>query len=550
MESREIKSQGVNAALAEGILEATDEGIIFVTSSKEIRYINRAAREILRCARQNDPLPHFTVLVAWLGFDPLEVSLEASGITRVPEVRPGEEPGRDTVYRRAPPRLCWQQEAAIFGVLYLVRGMPLSCAHAESSGMVLFFKDMKDMQQRQEIISESLSRACHELRTPLACIKNALDLLGSPRLGTPGEQQLRLITLAWQNVERLTSVVSKVVDLNRLETRGLDFDLEEVHVVEAVEQVVSSFEDIAREKGITLRKQVPQEHVQLLGDPNRLGQAIHHLVENAIKFTPAGGRVLVSLGEMDCTSFPERLREKAICQPREHLAEGCLLLTVADTGVGISSPYTETIFSKFTQMQRSAAETGAQGIGLGLSIVKTVVEAHGGTVWVDSDPGKGSTFRVLLPIVSRQGHLVHRVGSTLNRIQGQGSNLTLAIVKVVPVRSEVTSGSQRQEKMSEQLDRVVTAARSRVRPSSDLVDVLDPSGGLIWLLAETGKENFPALLERVRATLREQAGGRSRNIRLVWAMASYPEDGRTGEELVTAAIQAVSGPQAEVLHVL
>jgi signal transduction histidine kinase len=525
VESEVRNTQPAEAVLLRSILEATAEGIVFVNSDRTIGYINQVAREILRCSRQDVPLPTSTELTNLLGFDPLAIARE------------------DSVYP-------WQQEVTIFGVPHVVNARPVFSAPPSSGGTVLCFKDIRETERKERTIAENLSFASHELITPITAIKNALDLLSGQRLGDLNDQQSKFIRLASRNVERLNNVVTAVLDLSQLENKSLALHLEKVNLAAPVGLALATLEGLAQEKGVKLKNQLQDEYPLLLADANRLRQAIYNLVHNAIKFTPEGGNVQVSLEVVDSVTLPERIKKTVETQLPRELASESLLLTVADDGLGIPAAHVKAIFAKFHQGKEPSAEQNMRGRGLGLAIVKTVVEAHGGAVWVESEPGEGSIFRVLLPNLSREAYLIRTAEVSLERVKVMGSALTLVILKVMDVTKEVASEPQMEGEMANLLNLVMPVVQNTVRLSSDRVEILDPVRGVFCLLAEISLENAPALLQRVTSNLRKKAEQNAQilNLQLIWGMASYPKNVSTAEELVAAALKTASGTRAKVIQ--
>ena len=538
-----------DAVLLGLILDSAGEGIVFVQSEKAIGYINQAGREILRCARWNDPVPSFTELITVLGFDPLSITPKDSAAGKSMDKSLGGPSGQEPSERSSLSSLYWQQEATIFGVPYAVRGSPVFTGPSSFAGTVLCFKDLRETQKREQIISENLSFASHELLTPITAIKNALDLLSGQRFGELSEKQLRFVQLASRNIERLNNVVTAILDLSQMETRTLDLHLEEVDVLEPVERALAPLEGLAQEKGIKLKKQLQDEYPKLLADGDRLRQVVYNLVHNAIKFTPEGGNIYVSLEVVAAAKLKELLPQDDENKPKKSLDRESLLLTVADDGEGIPPAHLKSIFAKFHQGRGPSGDQSTRGRGLGLSIVKTLVEAHGGLVWVESELDQGSTFRVMLPKLSRKTYLVQTVAARLERAKIVSSTLTLVLFRVVPNSGKVRTETQDGNVMADFLQLAVETGQSTVRLKSDTVEILDSSRGVFLLLAELDPKFAPALLGRFAANLKKKAEekGLPLAMKLKWGMASYPRDVSTAAELVATAIQAVSGAEAEVI---
>jgi hypothetical protein len=277
---------------------------------------------------------------------------------------------------------------------------------------------------------------------------------------------------------------------------------------------------------------------------------VYNLVHNAIKFTPEGGNIYVGLEIVPAAKLSELLpKDDEIKPSRRSLDRESLLLTVADDGEGIPPAHLKSIFAKFHQGRGPSENQSTRGRGLGLAIVKTLVEAHGGLVWVESEAGEGSTFRVMLPKLSRKTYLVQTVAARLERVKIVSSSLTLVIFRLVPKIGKSRSQTRDGNLTVDFLQLAVETGRSTVRLKSDTVEILDSSRGVFLLLAELDPKYAPALLGRFIYNLKKQAMGKGLPLtwQLKWGMASYPGDESTAAELVATAIQAVSGADAEVI---
>ncbi len=223
--------------------------------------------------------------------------------------------------------------------------------------------------------SAFVSIVSHELRTPMTSIKgyveNLLDGLG----GALTEKQAHYLERVKHNAERLTRMTNELLDLSRIEAGRVELHLAPISVPELVSEVVESFQSIAREKAITIRQQQKEDLPVIQGDRDKLNQVLTNLVQNAIKFSPSNSEVLIEL----------RTRDKK-----------WLEVCVADHGCGIPPNELGKVFDKFYRGESVPIE--AKGAGLGLPITKSLVELHGGTIWVTSAPGAGSRFYFTLPL--------------------------------------------------------------------------------------------------------------------------------------------------------
>ncbi len=238
-------------------------------------------------------------------------------------------------------------------------------------GRVWTLRDVTETRQVDRIKDSLVATVSHELRTPLTSIVGYLELLGTGE--TPlGSEDERFVEIVRRNAARLQRMVEELLFLSRVDAGGLELEHEEIDVLEIARAALGSADPAAAAKRIALEFEGP--HVlKMSADGNRLGQVFDNLISNAIKFTPERGRVKVSLGSDEST----------------------FIASVADTGAGIPKEEQPRLFERFF---RSSATRDVPGTGLGLTIVRAIVEAHGGSILCSSRPGEGTTFTFTLPL--------------------------------------------------------------------------------------------------------------------------------------------------------
>jgi signal transduction histidine kinase len=252
------------------------------------------------------------------------------------------------------------------------------------------FKAYRELQESNEALESAYSRLreldelkdsltkmiIHDLRTPLTSVAAALDTLEAEREAYP-EGTLELIRLAKSGASSLADMIDELLDIMRMESGRIQLDRHPIDLLPIASDAASAIAGFARERGVSLVVALPGDLPKVDADAPRVRRVFENLVHNAVKFTPKGGRV--ELGA--------RAGEPA----------GMVRYWVADTGRGIAPEHQSKIFEKFAQLGGAARDNRAS-TGLGLAFCKLAVEAHGGTVWVESEPGKGSTFSFTLPI--------------------------------------------------------------------------------------------------------------------------------------------------------
>ncbi len=253
--------------------------------------------------------------------------------------------------------------------------------------------ELKEMQQELEQRARELERAneelkshgrakdsflsnvSHELRTPLSTIKGYVEMLSSNSLGELNPQQQHAIGVMERNLVRIIGHINEIIDFSRMEIRGLELHYKLFYPQTLVEECVASVHPQALEKQVKVAFQHNMEAVPVWGDRDKLGQVLGILLNNAVKFTDPGGEVVVRLSAD---------------------AQGTLEIAVQDTGIGIEPAYHDRVFDKFFQVDASMTRK-YEGTGIGLSIAKSIVEIHQGSITLDSAEGEGCTFTIMLP---------------------------------------------------------------------------------------------------------------------------------------------------------
>ena len=247
-----------------------------------------------------------------------------------------------------------------------VRSRELRLAHAQRADTV------EDLKRLDRLRADFLNVLSHDLRIPLTVLLGYAEMLqDSPGLG-PEEREYAEAIIA--TCRRMEAMLNELLDYARLESGRLKLDVQPTDLVALAEEARAFFQPLADQKGLTLALEAPGAPIEASADPERLRQVLANLVSNAIKYTPGGGAVTLRVGEGD----------------------DAVAIEVADTGVGLSAEDRAHLFEKFYRSARPEVQR-EKGTGLGLVIAKGIVEAHGGRLEVESEEGRGSVFRFILP---------------------------------------------------------------------------------------------------------------------------------------------------------
>lgn len=241
---------------------------------------------------------------------------------------------------------------------------------------LVIFRDITERKRLEELKNQFMSAVTHELRTPLASIKAYLDIIASEEPGSISKNVESSLVVVKRNADRLSSLTDDLLDIRRLESGKFQLNLKQMDFREVIDQCVQESRPLIKD-GFSI--EVPEHSLMVEGDPIRLIQVVMNLLVNAIKYTPEGDKVNLNVEEK----------------------QDLILVQVKDTGIGIRKEDLDRVFQPFTNIEKP---TYYKGAGLGLSLTKGLVEAHGGEIWAESaGEGKGATFTFTLPIRKSRG---------------------------------------------------------------------------------------------------------------------------------------------------
>lgn len=257
----------------------------------------------------------------------------------------------------------------------------LAVTKIQSKEMPVFVgvvRDLSEQKRLEKLKNEFVSTVSHELRTPLTSISGSLNLIESGAMGEVGDKIKPLIKIALNNSERLILLINDILDMEKIESGQMDFELEDAGLNSLLQEALEFNEGYAAQHNVTLSFEPLEEELEVYVDKHRMQQVMSNLISNAVKFSPKGEKVTI----------------KAIPSPRRVRVE------VHDNGSGIPEEFKKSIFNKFAQADASDAKQKG-GTGLGLNITKTIIERFGGTINFRSNAEEGTTFYFDLPLQSK-----------------------------------------------------------------------------------------------------------------------------------------------------
>ncbi|HEY8174038.1 MAG TPA: ATP-binding protein [Dehalococcoidia bacterium] len=333
-------------AQLEALLNASSDATVAVDESANVVYVNDAARHLFGGEVARAEGRPFIEVVRDHDLNDLMVAAAGRGERSVRVVTYG-------------PAQRWLQATAV----------PIE--GAGSWAALAIFHDLTEVRRLDSVRRDFISNVSHELRTPLAGIRAAAETLQEGALDDkPAAEEF--LGHIQRETDRMTQMVEELLELSRIESGAAPLRFAQLDAATLVQDTARRFSQQAERAGLKITAEATESPLPVIGDAERLERAIGNLVANAIKFTPAGGSVtvLVSRAADDVT------------------------ISVRDTGIGIEPEELDRVFERFFKADRGR---GSSGTGLGLAIVKHIVQAHAGTVSVESQPGRGSTFTMRLP---------------------------------------------------------------------------------------------------------------------------------------------------------
>ena len=249
--------------------------------------------------------------------------------------------------------------------------IPILGRDMQPTGVVLVLRDVTQERKQEELKRGVISTVSHQLKSPLTSIRMAIYLLLEEKIGSLTPKQTELLVAAREDSDRLHSILNNLLDISRIESGKVEMNFRKVSSHSMVFEALEPFQMDFKDRNVTLGTELQDDLPEVWADTARMNHVFANLLSNALRYTPPGGKVTV-LGKAD---------------------EEWVQFSVSDSGRGIPSQYIARIFEQFFRVPDQGAETGA---GLGLAIVKEIVEAHGGTVKVESRLGEGSTFTFTL----------------------------------------------------------------------------------------------------------------------------------------------------------
>ncbi len=382
--------------LMTSLLDAMDRPLLVVDRSGKVLFANFHAQEFLHSRGSSSEVPNVFSDLVGVSAKEIVTQLEAGEQEVHLGVRGQEEAAR--VHVRWLPEPDWLLiqicvEPSESGEDAEVRSRVQELLQEREityRNLLAAYLRLQEVNRQKTVF---LASAAHELKTPLAVMKGYYHLLLSGSLGKLTAKQQEILEESKESCDRLVRLVSMFLNYSALESGKLVLHLRENYLRDCLTELVGLWHDAFQRKGVRLEPQWDGRPLSFKFDYQKIQQCVANLLDNALKHTPTGGHVTLKI---EPHFWERRVAQVApAAERRQQFGDkaNSIQVSVSDNGPGIAAEYHQEIFEDFVRVDRSSS-----GMGLGLAIAKRLIQAHQGKIWVDSEPGRGSTFTFLLPL--------------------------------------------------------------------------------------------------------------------------------------------------------
>jgi signal transduction histidine kinase/GAF domain-containing protein len=396
-----VESLELFAAVRQGrdqlatIMASTYDGMLLLDHQAHVVVANSALLELVGAAQWIEPapttgdlagLPLETLLDRWhvaAQVAPHDLEAVRNGLNAVADGAAEVVRGELQAYGPGAHDLAWTIQRASQTAPGATAGDPPG-----RRPVLLTVRDISIAKEAERLRQDLTSMIIHDLRSPLTSILTSIDMIFRGVTGQVGTVQREILTIAFASAQHLLNMVNMLLDISRLESRRMPLDRAPTAIDGLIQRAVSGMTLIAQKANIAFNVDLPTPLPRVYADGDLVLRVLQNLIDNALKFSPPGSTIDIRASIRPGTQAQSDTAGAAPAAP------GLLTLAVRDHGVGIQVQDREKIFQKFGQ----AGNRRGSGSGLGLTFCRLVVEAHGGTIWVESEPGEGSTFLFTLPL--------------------------------------------------------------------------------------------------------------------------------------------------------
>jgi signal transduction histidine kinase len=333
-------------------------------------------------------------------------------------------------------------------------------------------KANEEIERLSMIKSDFISVISHELRTPLTSVKESVSLVLDGIAGPISEEQKKFLTITRNNIDRLTKLITDILDLSKLEAGRIMMHKKKLNINEVIKDVYNATKPVVEQKNMDFSISPGDSVESTWIDPDRIGQVLKNLISNAVKFNRPGGRIKIS-------SQKENINSRQFIK-----------VIIEDNGIGIRDEDKDNLFRNFSSLDASMTRKQG-GAGLGLAISKGIIELHGGDIWVVSEPDMGAKFIFTIPIYKKHEEFDFLMEEAMERARQSDVKITLIVFEIKDPEGDV-------ENIIAEIEDVI---RKVVRGPEDKI-VGYKEGKCIVLIAGTDRPGAMAIIKRLRGQIK------------------------------------------------
>ncbi|MBD3182300.1 response regulator [Candidatus Poribacteria bacterium] len=500
----------------EMMIKNMNEGVLIFDQRGPITVINPVARRMLRLDKSSD----------------VEYLVKCIGKSRISKVLDRVWKGRDSLDSILGGE-GFEEEIQMDNPRNILNAniSPIRGSDGKTYGVMTIFRDITRQREIDEAKSAFVSSVSHELRTPLTAIKNAMSIINMA--GELNDQQRKFLTTSTRNIDRLERLINRILDFSKLEDGKMEMEFDFVDLKTLVNNSMQDIRDLAEKKSIKLVENIHPNVPYIYADYYRLDQVFTNILDNAIKYTPQNGRITIDAELVDSSSIGVNPDNKNGILSCAKFAK----VIVSDTGVGISLEDQQKIFDRFEQ----AGKPYNIGVGLGLSIVKKIIENHNGKIWVESKPGKGSKFIFILPIDQKCNNIVNLIWAVNNEIEYVKDKENVLYIMLIQVKdfSEIIA-EQGDSIASKILEDIVYYIENNTH-TKKTITYKSEEHGFIFSLYHGDKYVLSDIEEQIKEFVNRKkfpVDNYTINSEVEIWLANYPDDGADAVEIIDNLVQS------------
>lgn len=468
-----LRSVQAEAIKNEAIVEGITDGVLVVDADDSIQLVNPAAARILGVPQEELQDRKLDTILAEMT-SPVDQQL-AQKLYQVVTTQQANLPEQGETFVE---RITVEDKTIIASLT----SISLTSNPKTPSSILIVLRDISQEAELDRIKNEFISTVSHELRTPMTSIKGYIDLLVTNKVGSLTDMQRKFLQIIKSNADRLSALVNDILDISRLDAGRVKLEQQSINLDTVIRSVAASFNHQLEEKNLSLRLDISDNLPLAYADPDRVTQVLVNLIGNATKYSRPNDSITITVEVVD----------------------QYFQIKVRDTGLGISEEDQKRVFDRFFRAERDANSL-VDGTGLGLPIAKMFVEMMGGTIWVESELGKGSTFSFTLPLEPQ----IAKEEETIDLLSDK------RCILVVDDNEDVLTLLKQQ--LEEADYQVITAAKSnqvltqakKYQPSLITLDIiLDNTDGfeiLEQLKADPETKDIPVVIASVLTNIRNKS---------------------------------------------